>query len=125
MDTCSRDSCAIYVLSFTSFTSLPCYCKEFAFLGAIFPIKSRTPLERLSHEGKQTEKSQKLFPLVKIVEKMDGCMTCKFTSFSTVLQSYEDNEWMIMKGCVQWNPVYGLEDFTSSGIKPRSARSVG
>ena len=38
---------------------------------------------------------------------MDGCMTCDFTFFSTVLQSYQDDERLIMKGCVQWNPVYG------------------
>ena len=32
---------------------------------------------------------------------------------------------MIMKGCVQWNSVYGWEDFTSSEDRTRSARSVG
>ena len=30
-----------------------------------------------------------------------------------------------MKGCVQWNSVYGLEVFASSGDRTRSARSVG
>ena len=39
--------------------------------------------------------------------KLDGWMTCDFTSFSTVFQSYQDDERLIMKGCVQWNPVYG------------------
>ena len=39
--------------------------------------------------------------------KMDGWMTCNFTSFLTVFQSYQDDVWMIMKGCVQWNSVYG------------------
>ena len=38
---------------------------------------------------------------------MDGWMTCDFTSFSTVFQSYQDDVWMIMKGYVQWNSVYG------------------
>ena len=38
---------------------------------------------------------------------MDGWMTCDFTSFLTVFQSYQDDVWMIMKGCVQWNSVYG------------------
>ena len=33
-------------------------------------------------------------------------MTCDFTSFSTVLQSYQDDGQLIMKGCEQWNPVY-------------------
>ena len=36
----------------------------------------------------------------------DGWMTCNFTSFSTVFQLYQGNGRMIMKGCVQWNPVY-------------------
>ena len=30
---------------------------------------------------------------------MNGCLDC--TSFSTVFQSYEDNGWLLMKGCVQ------------------------
>ena len=38
---------------------------------------------------------------------MDGWMICDFTSFSTVFQSYQDDGQMIMKGCVQWNLVYG------------------
>ena len=33
--------------------------------------------------------------------KMDGWMTCDFTSFSAVFQSYQDDERLIMKGCVQ------------------------
>ena len=37
---------------------------------------------------------------------MDGWMDCNFTSFSTVFQSYQDNEKLIMKGCVQRNPFY-------------------
>ena len=54
---------------------------------------------------------------------MDGWMTCDFTPFLTVFQSYQDDVWMIMKGCVQWNSVYGWEDFTSSEDRTRSARS--
>ena len=38
---------------------------------------------------------------------MDGWMTCEFMSFSTVYQSYQDDERLIMKGCVQWSSVYG------------------
>ena len=34
---------------------------------------------------------------------MDRSMTCDFTSFSTVFQSYQDDERLIMKGSVQWN----------------------
>ena len=32
---------------------------------------------------------------------MDGWMTCDFTSFSTVFQSYQDDGRLITKGCVQ------------------------
>ena len=49
----------------------------------------------------------------------DGWMTCDFMSFSTVFQSYQDDGRMIMKGCVQWNPVYGWEDFASSEDQTR------
>ena len=45
---------------------------------------------------------------------MDGWMTCDFSSFSTVLQSYQANERMIMAGFVQWNPVYRQKDCTLS-----------
>ena len=47
-------------------------------------------------------------------------MTCEFMSFSTVFQSYQDDERLIMKGCVQRNPVYGLEEFASSGAQTRA-----
>ena len=49
---------------------------------------------------------------------------CDFTSFSTVLQSYQDDRRLIMKACVQWSSVYSWEDFASLGDRPRSARSV-
>ena len=52
---------------------------------------------------------------------MDGWMTCDVMSFSTVFQSYQDNERLIMKGCVQWNPVYGWEDFASSWDRTRDS----
>ena len=38
---------------------------------------------------------------------LNGWMTCDFTSFLTVFQSYQDDVGMIMRGCVQWNSVYG------------------
>ena len=38
---------------------------------------------------------------------LDGWMTCDSTSFSIVFWSYQEDGWMIMKGCVQWNPIYG------------------
>ena len=37
---------------------------------------------------------------------MDEWIICGFTPFSTVLKSYQDDGRMIMKGCVQKNPVY-------------------
>ena len=40
-----------------------------------------------------------------------GWMTHYFTSFSTVFQSYQDNEMLITKGCEQRNLGYGGEDF--------------
>ena len=39
--------------------------------------------------------------------QIDGWMTCVFTSFSTVFQSYQDDERLIVKGCVQWSFDYG------------------
>ena len=30
---------------------------------------------------------------------------------STVFQSHQDDGWMIMEGCVQWNLIYGWKDF--------------
>ena len=33
----------------------------------------------------------------------DGWMTCDFTSFSTVFQSFQDDRRLIMKGFVQWS----------------------
>ena len=43
----------------------------------------------------------------KNIVPIDGWMTCDFTFFLTIFQSYQDDVWMIMKGCVQWNSVYG------------------
>ena len=37
------------------------------------------------------------------LDKVDGWKTCKFTSFFTVFQSYQDNGWVIINDCVQ-NP---------------------
>ena len=35
-----------------------------------------------------------------------GVMACVYKSFSTVFQSYQYYGWVIMAGCLQWNPVY-------------------
>ena len=41
----------------------------------------------------------------------DGLMNdVFFLFFSTVFHSYPDDEWMIMKACVQWDPIYDWKD---------------
>ena len=40
-------------------------------------------------------------------KEKDGWMTYDLTSFSTVFQSNQDDERLIIKGCVHWNPIYG------------------
>ena len=40
-------------------------------------------------------------------EQMDGWMDGLAMSFLTAFQSYQGDGSMIMKGCVQWNPIYG------------------
>ena len=42
---------------------------------------------------------------------------CDFASFSTVFQSYQDDERLIMKGCVQWNSVSVEKILPRAGIK--------
>ena len=44
-------------------------------------------------------------------------MTSDFSSFSTVFQSYQDDRRLIMKGCVQWNSVYGAQISPLAGIE--------
>ena len=47
---------------------------------------------------------------------MDGWMDgLQFYILLTLFQSYQDDGRLIMHGCVQWNSVYGWEDFASSG----------
>ena len=43
---------------------------------------------------------------VGMAEWLADWMTCEFTSFATVFQSYEDDGWAIIKDHVQWNTVY-------------------
>ena len=51
---------------------------------------------------------------------MDGWITFDFTSFITVFQLYQDDGRVIIKDCLQGNPVYGVEDFASSGAGTRN-----
>ena len=39
--------------------------------------------------------------MLELYSRIDRWMTCDYTSFSTVFQSYQDNGWVIMKDCVQ------------------------
>ena len=51
--------------------------------------------------------------------QMDGWVIRDFTSFSTVLQSYQDDGTSIIKGCVQWNccpPGLGLSPCTPQSL---------
>ena len=51
-------------------------------------------------------------------------MTCDFTSFLPVFQSYQDNAWMIMKGSVEWTSI--MERFPPQvGLKFGTARAMG
>ena len=59
-----------------------------------------------SHNEQVLDKKMCFQVLLIAVTGMNGLMTCCFTTFSTVFQSYQDDECVIMKGCVQWNPVY-------------------
>ena len=103
------------------------FAKENAFMRFPFllssmkkPFKMGSALQRICPLGTNSFHKSYLTPI-----EMDGWMICNFRSFLTVFQSYQDAVWMRMKGCVQWNSVYGQEDFTSTEDRPQSARSVG
>ena len=71
-----------------------------------------------SYNEQVLDKKKCVFKFLLIaVTRMDCLMTCCFTTFSTVFQSYQDDECVIMKGCVQWNPVLQLK-----GSFPRMAQ---
>ena len=52
-------------------------------------------------------------------------MTCDCTSSSTVFQSYQDDGWMITKGCVQWDPSTVKKITPRAGLELGADRSVG
>ena len=47
----------------------------------------------------------------------------QFTSFLTVFQSHQDDGRMIMKRCMQWNPVTVEKISVRAGLKSGTARS--
>ena len=51
-------------------------------------------------------------------------MTCHFTSFSTVFQSYQDNGQMIMKAVCNGTPFMIEKISPQVGLEPGTARSV-
>ena len=53
-------------------------------------------------ENSTVASPESLCALRRQCSKKDGQTTCDFRSFSTVFQSYQDNGWMRMKGCMQW-----------------------
>ena len=56
---------------------------------------------------------------------MDGWMTCYFTSFSTVFQSYQDDVRIIIKGLCNGVPFTVGKVSPRAGLEPPTARSVG
>ena len=52
-------------------------------------------------------------------------MACDFTFFSTVFQSCQDDERLIIKGCVQWSPFTVEKILPQAGMELGTTRSVG
>ena len=55
---------------------------------------------------------------------IDEWMTCNFTSFLKVFQSYQDDGRMKIKSCMQWDPAYGWPESFSppAGLHPGIAK---
>ena len=49
-----------------------------------------------------------------VISPKHGYMTCNFTS---IFQSYQNDGWVIMKGCVQWHIVYGWKVPLRAGLE--------
>ena len=51
----------------------------------------------------------------------------QFYGLLIVFQTYQDDGRVIMKGCVQWNPVYGWKNLIlpTAGLGPGTAKSAG
>ena len=54
-----------------------------------------------------------------MVRYMNGWIICDFTSFSSVFEPHQDDGWVIIRDCVQWNPVYDLKDPLLKGARTR------
>ena len=47
------------------------------------------------------------------------------SSFSTVFQSYQDDGWVIMKGCEKCDPFTSEQILPQAGLEPLTTRSAG
>ena len=47
----------------------------------------------------------------------------RFKSFSTVFQSYQDDGWVIMKGCVQWKWLHLKREGEGARTRDRGPRT--
>ena len=69
-------------------------------------VLSMTGLNHVSNVGLPVGRWFEQIPemadvILKALIRLLGWMPCNFMSFLTVFQSYQDDGWMIMKGCVQ------------------------
>ena len=94
-------------------SSNDCCSRSKFFLVRVCPLRE---LRQIENGRVATFESVPIYPKFRFRERMNGWMTCDFTSFSTAFQSYQDDGRVIMKGCVHWNP---WEDFASSGTRSR------
>ena len=70
----------------------------------------RRILDRDSQKEKTIEQS-KFHLSGAVMVTQDGLMdVLRFYVFSTVFQSYQDERNVVMKGSVQWNPLYSQKD---------------
>ena len=99
--------------------------------GGIKPGMDNLPLHVLSNSisiishppapgGIKPEKDNPRPPLQG--ESNQEWIICHFTFFQTVYRSYQDDEGMMMKGCVKWNTVYDKEDFSHGSPRPAGQR---
>ena len=69
----------------------------------------QTKFRRKTKKENGSDASLESVPIHVNLNNVEGWVTADVTSFLTL--SYQDDERVIMKGCVQWNPVYGWKDF--------------
>ena len=60
-----------------------------------------------------------------VVTRIGWMIDLQFYVFSTLFQSYQDDGWVIMKGCGEWNLFMAEKILTQVELKLKIARSVG